>query len=174
MSLRFDQVLGVLLRRSSSIISLPKFELLSLIAVEPSGHYAILHRPPLQYVNCTVRLGLVWLVHGSDFPFSCCHCGRIQYVSKALQLQAVRRKQARLCRGTKIRGRRDLQGWRSSITWKRQFQCQPGRLDYQETGIRFPVGVQTRLNTGFEACSEGLEADQFHLCGLHLHTSYNI
>jgi len=31
-----------------------------------------------------------------------------------------------------------------------------GRLDHQETGIRFPVGVQTRLNTGFEACSEGL------------------
>jgi len=62
----------------------------------------------------------------------------------------------------KIHGRRDLQGWRSSIiTWKPQFQWEPARLDYQETGIPFPVAVQTRLNTGFEACSEGLEADQF-------------
>lgn len=37
--------------------------------------------------------------------------------------------------------------------------------------------MQTRFSTGFEARSEGqqgLEADQFHLCRLHFHTSYNI
>jgi hypothetical protein len=56
-----------------------------------------------------------------------------------------------------IHGRRDLQDWRSSIiTWKPQFQWERSRLNYQETGIPFPVALQTRLNTGFETCSKGL------------------
>jgi hypothetical protein len=49
-------------------------------------------------------------------------------------------------------GRQGLQGWRSD----------------QAVSV-IPVGVQTRLNTGFEARLERQESGQLHVCRLHVH-----